>query len=404
MQKWSRVGMALLLLGVSGTASAQLGLPGPGLSGPGLSGLGLPGLSDVTGRVGDTADAVRSPVAGVLRDAPALASARVQRLSDFVHANRASVEFDDADQPARAREVLLLDPDPPALTRAAAAGYRLIEAGEIDGLGITYARLATPSDTSLASATRQLRRLLPGKEISADQIHFASGAVQPGLAGTAAGVPPPRGGTVGIIDGGVPAGRHMAAEAGFAKDAPRPNAHAQAIVYGADPAGGSALAIAKALGWMVGKAAPVVSISLVGPANPLLAHAIAAVQAKGIIVVAPVGNDGAAAPPAYPASYRGVVAVTGIDGRGRVLFEAGRASHLDYAAPAADITAIGLDGKPQKLRGTSFAAPLVAARVAALGREGELPAAKLARADAEAVNRSARTGRGVLCGQCRRGI
>ena len=123
-----------------------------------------------------------------------------------------------------------------------------------------------------------------------------------------------------------------------------------------------------------------------------------------MIVVAAVGNDGTAAPPAYPASYGGVVAVTGIDGRGRVLFEAGTASHLDYAAPGADITAMGLDGRREKLRGTSFAAPLVAARIAALGHAGDTPVLKLARADAEAVNKSARTGRGVLCGECRKGI
>ncbi|WP_456261924.1 S8 family serine peptidase, partial [Campylobacter jejuni] len=91
-----------------------------------------------------------------------------------------------------------------------------------------------------------------------------------------------------------------------------------------------ALAIARALGWMATRDAPVVSISLVGPANPLLARAIAAAQARGIIVVAAVGNDGAAAPPAYPASLPGVVAVTGVDGHRHPLFEAGHALHLDY--------------------------------------------------------------------------
>ena len=404
MRKWSGMGVALLL-GVSGTASAQLGLPG---------------LRGVLGRVDNTLETVGHPAAALLRDVGALANERVQRLDDFVHANRAFVEFDDADQPARAREVLMLDPDAASLTRAAASGYRLIETGELDGLGVAYARLATPPSVSLASATRQLRRLLPAKEITADQIHFASGATRPGPGGSAPGSPLPHRGTVGIIDGGTLPGGRISGEAGFARGAPLPNAHAQAIasllggagaerifvadVYGADPAGGSALAIARALAWMAAKNVPVISISLVGPANPLLARAIAAVQARGIIVVAAVGNDGAAAPPSYPASYRDVVAVTGIDGRGRVLFEAGRASHLDYAAPGADITAIGLDGRPVKLRGTSFAALLAAARIAALGHAGEAPADRLARADAEARNQGPHTGRGVLCGDCRRGI
>lgn len=406
IRKWVRACAVLLLLGASGVASAQLGV--------------RPAVGGVLGRVGDTLDTVAQPAFGVVRDVKALASERVERLNAFARANRVVVELDDTDQPARAHEVLLLDPDPGSLARAAAAGFRLLEQGDLDGLGVRYARLGTPGDSSLASATRQLRRLLPGKLISADQIHFTSGVAAPAGPGGAAGAPAgPKGGTVGIIDGGTLAGPHIM-QAGFATGAPRPSAHAQAIasllrgagteriyvadVYGSDRAGGNALAIAKALGWMVGRGVPVVSISLVGPANPLLARAIAAVQSRGMIVTAAVGNDGAAAPPAYPASYGGVIAVTGVDGRGRVLFEAGRASHLDYAAPGADITAIGLDGKPGRLRGTSFAAPLAASRFAALGRAGEPPAAWIARANAEAVNRSARFGRGVLCGACRKGI
>ena len=84
-------------------------------------------------------------------------------------------------------------------------------------------------------------------------------------------------------------------------------------------------------------------------------------------MVAAVGNDGPAAPPAYPASYPGVLAVTGVDGRNRALIEAGRALHLDYAAPAADMRAVNAKGKWIKVRGTSFAVPFVAARAAAAG-------------------------------------
>jgi subtilisin family serine protease len=149
---------------------------------------------------------------------------------------------------------------------------------------------------------------------------------------------------------------------------------------------------------------PVVSISLVGPSNPLLARAVAAVLAQGMTVVAAVGNDGAASPPSYPASYDGVVAVTGIDGRRRVLFEAGHALHLDYAAPGADMTGIGLDGRARALRGTSFAAPLVAARLAAYRASGADASQALVRANGEARPAGARVGRGILCETCRKGI
>ena len=227
------------------------------------------------------------------------------------------------------------------------------------------------------------------------------------------------GGTVGVIDGGIAGSDRLAAQGAFAAGAPKASDHASAIasllkgagtariygadVYGTDPAGGNALAIARALGWMAAQRVPVVSISLVGPANPLLARSVAAARAKGIVVVAAVGNDGAAAPPAFPASYPGVVAVTGVDGRGRVLIEAGKAAHLDYAAPGADMTAL-VPGKGRiGLRGTSFAAPLAAARIAARMGQGKDAGAALQAANGEALASSHRTGRGVLCMVCRTG-
>ena len=57
--------------------------------------------------------------------------------------------------------------------------------------------------------------------------------------------------------------------------------------------------------------------------NPLLGRVIAAAQNRGMILVAAVGNDGPTAPFAFPASYPGVVAVTAVDGRNRILIEAG---------------------------------------------------------------------------------
>ena len=125
-----------------------------------------------------------------------------------------------------------------------------------------------------------------------------------------------------------------------------------------------------ALGWLAGKRPQVVNISLVGPANRAVARSIAALRARGIGVVAAVGNDGPAAPPQYPASYPGVIAVTGVDASGKALIEAGRATHLDFAAPGADMAA-ALPGKGYaRVRGTSFAAPLATARLALVDRDG----------------------------------
>jgi subtilisin family serine protease len=139
-----------------------------------------------------------------------------------------------------------------------------------------------------------------------------------------------------------------------------------ADVYGPTPAGGSALAIVRALGWLAQARTPVVNISLAGPPNAILAAGVAAMVRKGHLLVAAVGNDGPAAAPLYPAAYPGVVAVTGVDVRRRVLPEAGRGRYVAFAAPGADMLAANLGGGLSEVRGTSFAAPLVAGRLAAL--------------------------------------
>ncbi|MBH0112067.1 S8 family serine peptidase [Novosphingobium sp. YJ-S2-02] len=417
--KWTRraLGAAVLLLAAA-PLHAQLGA-------------GLPvdpagTLGSIGERVGEALDDARrsalDPFEGNVRQLRDLARERVRRLASFVSDNQGAVEWDDERQPAVRGEVLLLDPDAQALALAGARGYRVIEQGSIAGLDIPFARLAVPEGTDLDDALKRLRKALPGREISADQLHFPAGTTAPSGQAGASSAALPRGGTVGVIDGGLAAGSaaRLVAQKGFARGAPRQDEHAAAIaslltgagtarlyaadVYGSDPAGGNALAIARALGWMHEGGVPVVSISLVGPPNPLLARAVAKVQQDGMVVVAAVGNDGAAAPPAYPASYPGVVAVTGVDGAGRVLIEAGRAGHLDYAAPGADMSAL-VPGKGRiDLRGTSFAAPLAAARIAARLKEAGAARAALGLVDGEALHPSRSTGRGVVCNICRSGL
>jgi hypothetical protein len=87
------------------------------------------------------------------------------------------------------------------------------------------------------------------------------------------------------------------------------------------------------------------------------------------------------------------VSVTGVDGRGRALPEAGRPKHLDFAAPGADMAA-ALPGQGYtEVRGTSFAAPLAAARLAIAGSIRALAG--------EARPGRGRIGRGIVCGPCR---
>ena len=166
-----------------------------------------------------------------------------------------------------------------------------------------------------------------------------------------------------------------------------------ADVYGGNRAAGSATAIVRALGWLAGHRPQVINISLVGPPNALVARAIQIVEERGIKIVAAVGNDGPAAPPQFPASYPGVIAVTAVDAAGRALPEAGRPTHLDFAAPGADMAAAVPGNGYAKVRGTSFAAPLAAARLLDLGSVEALAA--------EARPGKGHLGRGIVCGPCR---
>lgn len=385
-------------------------------------GTGLPvdTLGRVRGTLGDITSSTLNQVDTIARDASSLARDRAERLNSLVARNGNRIEWDDQQQPAVKGEVLIIDPDNAAIETARRQGYSVLELGSLEGLDVGYARLGVPSGMPLAKALQDLRKALPGSEITADQLHFPSGEVTGKRAQVLPAPSLPRGGTVGVIDGGIAGSKRLADQRGFATGAPKASNHASAIasllagagtariygadVYGTDPAGGNALAIAKALGWMQLQKVPVVSISLVGPSNPLLARAVSAAQGKGLLIVAAVGNDGAAAPPAYPASYPGVIAVTGIDSRGRVLIEAGRAAHLDYAAPGANISAQVPGRGRVSLRGTSYAAPLAAARIAARRALVASSDGALKAADSEAVKSSARVGRGVLCGTCRSGL
>ncbi|UVO54154.1 S8 family serine peptidase [Sphingomonas sp. SUN039] len=392
--------MAGLCALISGAAGAQL-LPS------------LPGTGDVLRPVDRMIDRTVETGTRTVRD---LADARLSRIAALVRANPGRIALDPDGYPARSGELVMGDVDDALLAAATAKGFAVIERSET--LGVGYTRLAVPKGLTFKSAIRLLKAL-GAKDVSADQLYAGSGAVDT--------APPPASGNgprIGIIDGGVVGS--TATQRGFASGAPRASRHGTAIasliagsgrvrgaapgarlfvadVYGSDPAGGNATAIVKALGWLVGERIPVVTISLVGPPNPLLGRVIAAAQMRGTIVVAAVGNDGAASPPSYPASYPGVVAVTATDGRKRILIEAGRATHLDYAAPGADMLATDERGNASVVRGTSFAAPLVAATIA---RSYTTPdparrAAALAGVDAAAERLGPRYGRGLVCGPCR---
>jgi subtilisin family serine protease len=123
--------------------------------------------------------------------------------------------------------------------------------------------------------------------------------------------------------------------------------------------------VAAAFGWLARERVAVINVSLVGPRNALLERVVRSLVSQGYVIVAAVGNDGPAAPPLFPASYDGVIGVTAVDMKQRVLVEAGRGKQVDFAARGLDDNAAATaPDSVAPVRGTSFAAPLVAGLLA----------------------------------------
>ena len=355
-------------------------------------------------------------------DAQLLAQIRKLRHEILIRSNPRVLDRDGDWQPVRRGELIVIDPDPASLSAAIRAGFRVMGDERPAGLGLRVLTLACPKGTNVREGLKRLRKKAP--RLQADYNHVyepAGGALLPAAGVKLATRSILRPGTrIAMIDGGVAShpslARASVEQRGFAGPA-QATGHGTAVgsllvgtqgpfkgaargaelfvgdVYGGNPAAGSATIIVRALAWAASKQPKVINISLVGPPNRMLERAIASLRARGIGVVAAVGNDGPAAPMQYPASYPGVVAVTGVDGQDHALREAGRSTHLDFAAPGADLVAALPGSGYTPVRGTSFAAPFVAARLAATGSAASLAT--------EALPGKGKVGRGIICRSCR---
>ncbi|MFZ5609016.1 MAG: S8 family serine peptidase [Pseudomonadota bacterium] len=297
-------------------------------------------------------------------------------------------------------EIVAIAPDEAVLARARALGFRVARQVSLPALGLDFIVLRAPKAMDTNDALERLRASAPQGQFELNHLFDPSGE----LAMISTGdmhdlVLPwpdlvlPQGARLGLVDLGVDAGhptlRGAAIEtASFAgEETPTPSAHGTAVasllvgedgrfhgaakgarlfaadVFGDADAGGSALAIAQALAWLAEKRIPVIAMPLTGPANQLLALSIARLQAKGVLIVAPVGNEGPTRPIAFPAAYPGVVAVTATDWEGRIFIGANRGEAVMFSAVGVDIYAAADPEKLITVTGTSFAVPEVAARL-----------------------------------------
>lgn len=312
-------------------------------------------------------------------------------------------------------EVVLSDPPAALLEAARAAGFRVLRERRLEAFDSRVVVLAAPPGLDSAAAQQRLRELQPSAVPAFNHVYLPVGTVGRQAAPAATAAVPARVDRLGLIDGGVdtqhPALRELRLQRHGCDDEAVPSAHGTATasllagragafrgaaeparlyaadVYCGQPTGGALDAVVEALAWMAQEKVPVVNISLVGPPNPVLQRAVEQMVSRGHLLVAAVGNDGPAAPPLYPAAYPGVVGVSGVDPRRRVLPEAGQGPQVAFTAPGAElaVAAAGRGGYTVA-RGTSFAAPLVAGLLAA---QLPRPDPQLAREAVDTLARSA---------------
>ena len=376
--------LALTFTTSAGSAYAQLRLPSINLPVPqGVGTLAGESLRDAGGRLGS------------LRELPVLRDVRLEQVASLLRRHRDVLETDPRGAPVVRREILAWSPSKAGLAAASAAGLSVLRETRLEGLDEVMLVLRVPDQADTAAVLEQLRALDPEGSSDFNHIYTGSGAADGVKAAPQGpdGAPRKDGAvSVGLIDSGVD-GQHDVFRATDIRrwgcDAPHPDPHGTAVaalmvgqsnqfrgvapraslfaadIYCDSGSGGSADRIAGALAWLAREKVGVINMSIVGPPNQTLERVVGAMVKRGHLLVAAVGNDGPAAPPLYPASYPGVVGVSAVDKRGRVLPEAARGPQVMFAAPGNNMVSAAV-GEPafRQVRGTSFAAPIVAAMLA----------------------------------------
>lgn len=340
---------------------------------------------------------IEAPLRGTVGDTTERAVTRLRPLADqargLLRRHPAQLEPDPRGFPVTRAVIIALAPDPDALARALLRGYVIQDDRQLAGLDQRLVTLLVPRGTSTREALRELRADDPQGQYDFDHLYIESAAAQPAATSSpeAAGITPVEI-RVGLIDGGVdaahPVFQRRPPQVSGCDGRAQPSAHGTGVaslfvgwsdeftgaapgaqllavdVYCGQTAGGRVRDVVAALGELAGASVRVINMSIVGPDNAVLAATVRAVQARDILIVAASGNDGPRAGPLYPAAYPGVVAVSAVDAKRRVLPEASGGRHVSFAAPGADLRAAAPQGGYQQVRGTSFAAPLVAGLLA----------------------------------------
>ena len=301
-------------------------------------------------------------------------------------------------------EVIVINPPERFSSGVGSLGYRVIETVRMDNLGLVVQRLRIPAKLSVPDAIRQLRTRFPGVEVDANhQFDPSAGVEFPGKVARSLirwdNVPKNcgKGVRIGMIDAGVdvshPAlkGQKVTYRSFHKKGRkPGPKDHGTAVagimVGRAEWGGllpgaelfaanmfefnekgkkvGSAIGLIKAVDWLLQSNVHVINLSVAGADNKILRKVFKKAIGKKQKMIAAGGNWGRADKPAYPAAYKGVVAVTALNDRGLIYSKANTGSYIDFAAPGVRVYTAAPGGGGRLQSGTSFASPFIAAMMA----------------------------------------
>ena len=316
-------------------------------------------------------------------------------------------------------EVLALSPTAESIAIARRLNFQVVRQVTLGALGLQVTVLRPPQGIAANDAVAALRQADPQGAYDFNHIYDPSAGLFGGRSLFRRPQPADgRGISIGLVDSGIDRSHPALRRAGivsenFAGSGRSPaSQHGTAIasllvgdgasvkgilpgatlyaadVFGGKAAGGSAESVARGLAWVAERGAAVINVSLVGPENRALKAVVEALLARGRVIVAAVGNDGPARPVGYPAAYEGVVAVTSVDTERRIQVDANRGPEIAFAALGVDVPVAALDKTYTMATGTSFAAPLIAARLALKMARSDVATSPRAQQDlrAEAVD------------------
>ena len=403
--------MLLLMCGTS--AHAQLRLPR----------LDLPTLPQLTPLDNEIRQNGRRLLSnGDVNDVINRQELRLKKITQLLQVHANVLEADPLGAPIVRHEILAWSPSPQSLAIATGLGLSIGKTEQLEEFSESLVVLRLPIESDTAKLLQRLRQLDPQGVYDFNHLYLGSEVENAETLATSIDSMNPEANTsifhsssktpipVGLIDGGVDSkhsvfadvtiknwgcdGKNFASQHGTAVAALMAGQSqlfqgvlAPAQLYSADiyceqGSGGSVDKITSALAWLSKQKVGVINLSLVGPANQTLERIVNLMIARGHIIVAAVGNDGPAAPPLYPASYPGVVGVSAVDKNGKALPEAGRGAQVMFAAPGSQMVSASVGSPPyRQVRGTSFAAPIVAALLAKLHPHPDQSSAKRAIAE-----------------------